>query len=374
MRIDGIILRELHLPLVRPFETSFGVTRERRILLAEVRSEGLTGWGECTAGEHPFFSGESTDTAWQVLSGELGPVLAAEMPEHGGECPRIFSRVRGNPMAKATLENAVWDLEAQRAGVPLSTLLGGVRQAIPCGVSIGIQPTISDLLQVIERELAAGYQRIKLKCKPGWDVDVFEAVRTRWPEITLSCDANSAYKLRDADHLVTFDAFDLLMIEQPLWYDDFYYHSMLQKRMNTAICLDESIHNRRDALAAAEMESCRIINIKLGRVGGFSEAIGVHNAAQERGVAVWCGGMLESGIGRAHNIALSTLENFSLPGDVSASARYWQEDIIEPEVTVTPRGEILISDTPGRGYEVRYDLIERLTVRKEAIRSFELVG
>ena len=374
MRIDGIVLRELHLPLVRPFETSFGVTTERRILLAEVRSEGLTGWGECTAGEHPYFSDESTDTAWQVMVNELGPVLVAESPEHGGDCPRIFHRVRGNPMAKAALENAIWDLEAQREGLPISILLGGVREKIACGVSLGIQKSIPDLLDIIERELAAGYQRIKLKCKPGWDVAVFEKVRNRWPGIMLSCDANSAYKLRDTDHLVSFDQFDLLMIEQPLWHDDFYYHSMLQRRLNTSICLDESIRNRRDALAAIAMESCRIINIKLGRVGGFSAAIAVHNAAQERGIPVWCGGMLESGIGRSHNIALSTLENFSLPGDVSASARYWKEDIIEPEVTVSAEGEIAIPDTPGRGYEVRYDLIERLTMRKETVRALELVG
>jgi O-succinylbenzoate synthase len=230
------------------------------------------------------------------------------------------------------------------------------------------------LLANIEKELAAGYQRIKLKCKPGWDVEVFEKVRNRWPGITLSCDANSAYKLKDADHLVTFDAFDLLMIEQPLWHDDFYYHSMLQKRLDTPICLDESIRNRRDALAAIEMESCKIINIKLGRVGGFSEAIAVHNAAHERGIPVWCGGMLESGIGRSHNIALSTLENFTLPGDVSASARYWREDIVEPEITVLPTGEIMIPTTPGRGYEVRTELVERLTVRSETIREFALVG
>jgi O-succinylbenzoate synthase len=374
MRIDGIVLRELHLPLVRPFETSFGVTRNRRILLAEVRSEGLIGWGECTAGERPHFSGESTDTAWQVIVNELGPMLASATVDHGGDCPKIFNVVRGNPMAKAALENAIWDLEAQREGISLSQLIGGVRDRIACGVSLGIQKSIPELLDIIDREIAAGYQRIKLKCKPGWDVEVFEKVRNQWPDIMLSCDANSAYKLRDADHVATFDAFDLLMVEQPLWHDDFYYHSMLQKRMNTPICLDESIRNRRDALAAIEMESCKIINIKLGRVGGFSEAIAVHNAAQERGIPVWCGGMLESGVGRAHNIALSTLENFRLPGDVSASARYWHEDIIEPEVTVTSEGEILISDAPGRGYEVRADLVEQLTVRKEEIRTFELVG
>jgi o-succinylbenzoate synthase len=374
MRIDGIILRELHMPLVRPFQTSFGTTRNRRILLAEIRSEGLTGWGECTAGERPHFSAESTDTAWQVIVNELGPMLAGAHPEHGGDCPNIFSLVRGNPMAKAALENAIWDLEAQREGIALWRLIGGVREKIPCGVSLGIQKSIPELMDIIERELAAGYQRIKLKCKPGWDVEVFEKVRAQWPDIMLSCDANSAYKLRDADHLVTFDGFDLLMVEQPLWHDDFYFHSMLQKRMNTPICLDESIRNRRDALAAIEMESCKIINIKLGRVGGFSEAIAVHNAAQERGIPVWCGGMLESGVGRAHNIALSTLENFMLPGDVSASARYWTEDIIEPEVTVTSEGEIVVPDSAGRGYEVRTDLVEQLTVRKEEIRAFELVA
>ena len=374
MRIDVIVLRELHLPLLRPFETSFGTTKERRVVLAEIHSEGLVGWGECTATEHPFFSGESTDTAWQVILHELAPILAAAHPEHGGDCPRIFKQVRDNRMAKATLENAIWDIEAQREGVPLASLLGGVQEKIPCGVSLGIQPSISELMDIIERELAAGYQRIKLKCKPGWDVEVFEKVRNRWPDITLSCDANSAYRLRDTDHLTAFDAFDMQMIEQPMWHDDFYFHSLLQKRLETPICLDESIRNRRDALAATEMESCRIINIKLGRVGGFSEAIAVHNAAQERGIPVWCGGMLETGIGRAHNIALSTLENFRLPGDVSASARYWAEDIVEPEITVTPQGEIVVPDSRGRGYEVRADLVERLTVRKETIRAMELVG
>jgi O-succinylbenzoate synthase len=374
MKIDAIILRELHMQLVRPFETSFGVTRNRRILLVEIRSDGLTGWGECTAGERPFFSAESTDSAWSAIVQELGPMLASAPPKHGGECPGIFRLVRGNPMAKAALENAIWDLEAQRADISLSRLIGGVRDVIPCGVSLGIQSSIPELLAIIEKELEAGYQRIKLKCKPGWDVEVFDRVRSRWPDIMLSCDANSAYRLKDADHVVEFDAFDLLMIEQPLWHDDFYYHSMLQKRLNTPICLDESIRNRRDALAAIEMESCRVINIKLGRVGGFSEAIAVHNAAQERGIPVWCGGMLESGVGRAHNIALSSLENFTLPGDVSASARYWVEDIIEPEVEVSRAGEIEVPVAAGRGYEVRTELIERLTKRKETIRAFELVG
>ena len=374
MKIDAIILREVHLPLMRPFESSLGVTRERRILLAEIQSEGLTGWGECTAGERPVFSEESTDSAWAVITNELGPMLAAASPTHGGECPRIFRQVRGNHMAKAALENAIWDLEAQREGVPLSRLIGGVRSTISGGVTLEIQSSISELLAIIDSELAAGYRCIKLKCKPGWDVEVFEKVRSRWPAITLCCDANSTYRLRDADHLVSLDAFDLLMIEQPLWHDDFYYHSMLQKRLETPICLDESIRNRRDALAAIEMESCRMINIKLGRVGGFSEAIAVHNAAQERGILVWCGGMQESGVGQAHNLALATLENFTLPGDISASARYWAEEIVEPEASVSPLGEIAILETAGRGCEVRTELVERLTARKETIRAVELVS
>ena len=224
-------------------------------------------------------------------------------------------------------------------------------------------------MDTIAKELAAGYQRIKLKCKPGWDSRIFEQVRTRWPDIVLSCDANSAYRMRDSDEIASWDQFRLLMIEQPLWYDDFYFHAMLQKRLNTAICLDESIRNRRDALAAIDMESCRIINIKVGRVGGFSEAIAVHNAAEERGVPVWCGGMLETGIGRSHNIALSSLPNFSLPGDVSASSRYWREDIIEPDVTVSRSGEISVPTAAGRGFAVRRDRIEALTVRSSTVRG-----
>jgi len=372
MRIDAIFLRELSIPLVQPFETSFGRTTDRRVLLVEIKAEGFTGWGECVAGEHPYFSEETIDTAWLIMLKELAPALAIADPEHAGKCPQIFRQVRGHRMAKAALENAVWDLEAQMRDLPLAELLGGIRETIACGVSIGIQPTLEKQLAEVEKEVAAGYQRIKLKCKPGWDVKVFEAVRNRWPDIVLSCDANSAYHLNDADHIATFDQFDLLMIEQPLWSDDFYYHSMLQRRLKTDICLDESIHNRRDALAAIEMESCRIINIKNGRVGGFSEAIAVHNAAQERGIPVWCGGMLESGVGRAHNIALSSLENFRLPGDVSASKRYWKEDIIEPEVTVSAQGEIKVPMTPGRGFEVRTDLVERLTVRKEEVRALAL--
>jgi len=375
MKIDAINLRELRIPLVKPFETSFGRTTDRRILLVEIKSDGLTGWGECVAGEHPFYSYETIDTAWLILNTELAPALAAapDIP-HSGKIPGIFKQVRGHRMAKAALENAVWDLEAQIRGVPLWQLLGGTREVINCGVSIGIQPSIPALLEEIEKELAAGYQRIKVKCKPGWDFDVFAAIRDRWPEIALSCDANSAYRMKDLDRIVEWDQFDLMMIEQPLWSDDFYFHSILQRRLQTPICLDESIRNRRDALAAIDMESCQIINIKVGRVGGFSEAIAVHNVAQERGIRVWCGGMLETGIGRAHNIALSSLPNFSLPGDVSASMRYWKEDIIDPLVEVSPLGQIHVPDTLGRGFEVRIGLVEQLTVRKEEIRAAQLVA
>ena len=369
LNIDAIHMREINMPLAYPFETSFGLTTGRRILLIEIESEGLTAWGECVAGEHPYFSDEMIDTAWIITETELAPRLLEGEIEGGGSVPGLLKQVRGHRMAKAALENAVWDLEAQAEKVSLSHLLGGTRKVIPCGVSIGIQPTLEQLMDKIALELEAGYQRIKLKCKPGWDNRIFEAVRARWPEITLSCDANSAYRMKDFDHIATWDQFGLLMVEQPLWYDDFYFHSMLQKRIETAICLDESIRNRRDALAAIDMESCRIINIKVGRVGGFSEAIAVHNVAEERGIPVWCGGMLETGIGRAHNIALSSLKNFTLPGDVSASARYWSEDIIEPEVTVSKKGEIVVPTSVGAGFEVLPDRIERLTVRRQTLRA-----
>ena len=276
-----------------------------------------------------------------------------------------MTRIRGHRMAKAAVENALWDAESQQKQIPLWKLLGGTLREIPCGVSIGIQDSVEQLLEKIGIELAAGYQRIKVKVKPGWDLKVLEKIRARWPQITLSCDANSAYTLADIDHLHQFDQFNLLMIEQPLWDDDIYFHSQLQRQLKTAICLDESIHQARDAEQAIETGACRIINIKVGRVGGFTEAIKVHDLCAGKNVPVWCGGMLESGIGRAHNIALSTLANFKLPGDVSASKRYWEEDIIEPAVEVTPRGTIQISDKPGTGYTMKEDLIEKLTSRKE---------
>lgn len=367
MKIEAVTLREIRMPLVHFFETSFGRTTARRILLVTVHADGINGWGECVAGENPFYNEEYIDTAWLVLRQFLAPTLLGKQITSGRDVPALYANVRGNRMAKAALENAFWDAEACEKNVPLWKLLGGTRREIACGVSIGIQDSIEQLMEKISTELAAGYQRIKVKVKPGWDVNVLEAIRERWPDILLSCDANSAYTLADADHLRRFDAFRLLMIEQPLWNDDIVAHACVQKVLKTSICLDESIHHARGAKAAIEMGACRIVNIKVGRVGGFSEAMAVHNVCQAHDVPVWCGGMLESGVGRAHNIALSSLPNFRLPGDVSASKRYWKEDIIEPAVEVSPQGTIAISDKPGTGYTLREDLIERLTVRKETM-------
>ena len=369
MHIESITMYELHMPLVHFFETSFGRTTERRVLLVELKIDGVSAWGECVAGEHPYYSEESIETAWYVIEAELAPALLGREIESGRDVRDLLKRVRGHRMAKGALENAVWEAEAQAKGVPLWDLLGGVRREIACGVSLGIQDSPEQLLSKIEAELAAGYQRIKLKCKPGWDVKILERVRDRWPEILLSCDANSAYTLDDTEHLKQFDRFNLLMIEQPLWNDDFYFHATLQKQLKTPICLDEAITHARSARAAIELGSCRIINIKVGRVGGFSEAVAIHDLAAANNIPVWCGGMLESGIGRAHNVALSTLPNFSLPGDVSAAKRYWKEDIVEPEIAVSPKGTITVSDKPGRGYELRSHLIERLSVRKKTMRQ-----
>jgi len=369
MKIEAITLRELQIPLVHFFETSFGRTYDRRVLLVTLHSDGLEGWGECVAGEEPYYSEEYVDGAWDVIVRYLGPSLLGKTLQSGREVPALLAKVREHRMAKAALENAVWDAEAQEKALPLWNLLGGTRSEIACGVSIGIQDSHEQLFQKIETEVSAGYQRIKLKVKHGWDVGVLQKVRARGPNILLSCDANSAYTLNDLEHLKSFDRFKLLMIEQPLWNDDFYFHARLQKSIETALCLDEAIRSSRDAEAALELGACRILNIKVGRIGGFTDAIAVHDVAQRCGVPVWCGGMLESGIGRSHNVALSTLPNFKLPGDVSASKRYWKEDIIEREVEVSPQGTITISDAPGRGYDLRPDLIEKLTVRKQTLKA-----
>ena len=370
MKITSIELREIHLPLKHFFETSFGRTYERRILLARLRdAEGIEGWGECTAGENPFYCEEWTDGAWEVIRGFLAPMIAGREVESAADVYDLMRLVRGNRMAKGALEVACWDIEAQRAGQPLWKLLGGVRAETACGVSIGIQDSPAQLLEKIERELAAGYQRIKIKIKPGWDVGIVEQVRAKFPNINLTVDANSAYTLADAALLMELDQFDLMMIEQPLAYDDMRDHARLQKQISTPVCLDESIRTPADASAAIELAACRVVNVKLGRVGGHAEARAVERVCREGGVPVWCGGMLESGIGRAHNIALSTLEGFTLPGDVSASARYWHEDIIEPEVIVSPHGTIRAPTAPGLGFAVNLKRIDQLTVRREEFNA-----
>jgi O-succinylbenzoate synthase len=369
MKIEAFTIREIQMPLVHFFETSFGRTTGRRILLVTAHCEGINGWAECVAGENPFYSPEWIETAWPTMIEYFVPALVGRSLAQARESVVHMNPVRGHRMAKAAVENALWDAEAKQKQQPLWKLLGGARREIACGVSIGIQDSIEQLLDKIAIEVAAGYRRIKVKVKPGWDVSVLERIRSRWPDILLSCDANSAYRLDQVEHLRKFDQFNLLMIEQPLWNDDIYFHGRLQKQLNTKICLDESIRNARDAEAAVDLGACGIINIKVGRVGGFTEAKSIHDVCQSRGIPVWCGGMLESGVGRMHNVALSTLPNFRLPGDVSASKRYWKEDIIDPEVEVSPEGMITVRDEPGTGYNVREDLIEKLTVRKKTIRA-----
>jgi o-succinylbenzoate synthase len=369
MKIEAFTIREIQMPLVHFFETSFGRTTGRRILLVTAHCEGINGWAECVAGENPFYSPEWIETAWPTMIEYFVPALVGRSLAQARESVVHMNPVRGHRMAKAAVENALWDAEAKQKQQPLWKLLGGARREIACGVSIGIQDSIEQLLDKIAIEVAAGYRRIKVKVKPGWDVSVLERIRSRWPDILLSCDANSAYRLDQVEHLRKFDQFNLLMVEQPLWNDDIYFHGRLQKQLNTKICLDESIRNARDAEAAVDLGACGIINIKVGRVGGFTEAKSIHDVCQSRGIPVWCGGMLESGVGRMHNVALSTLPNFRLPGDVSASKRYWKEDIIDPEVEVSPEGMITVRDEPGTGYNVREDLIEKLTVRKKTIRA-----
>jgi o-succinylbenzoate synthase len=367
MRLQKITLREIHMRLLSPFQTSFGTSSERRILLVEAEADGVTGWAEVTAGENPFYSSETVETAWHILRDFLWPLVRGREFDSSSGLASIMSPVRGHWMAKSGIENAAWDAEARAKGQPLWKLLGGTRTEIPCGVSIGIQPSMDDLLKKVETELTAGYQRIKIKIKPGNDIEPVRALRERFPRIRLMVDANSAYCLSDAPLLKELDQFYLIMIEQPLGPGDICGHAMLQRELQTPICLDESIETVANLDAAIALRACQIVNIKLGRVGGHSTARRIHDISRDSGIPVWCGGMLESGIGRAHNIAMSTLENFTLPGDVSASRRYWSEDIIEPEVEVTRRGTIVVPDGPGIGYQPRLDRIESLTVRTEIL-------
>ena len=367
MRLRKLTLREIHLRLLSPFQTSFGTSDLRRILLVEADVDGVAGWGESTAGENPFYSYETVETAWLILRDYLWPMLRGKEIASASEVWDLLAPVRGHNMAKAAIEIAFWDAEAKRQNVPLAKLLGGTRTEIPCGVSIGIQPTRAGLIAKVEEALAAGYQRIKIKIKPGLDVEPVRTLRERFPGIRLMVDANSAYRLEDAPLLKKLDAYYLIMIEQPLGWDDIFSHAQLQRQLETPICLDECIHDVEHARATIETGACRIINIKLGRVGGHTAARRIHDLCQARSVPVWCGGMLESGIGRAHNIAMSSLANFSLPGDVAASRRYWAEDVIEPEVEVSKQGTIRIPSAPGIGYTPRLDRIESLTKRREVL-------
>jgi len=367
MKIQEITLRELSMKLVAPFETSMDRLEVRRIVLLEAKVDGVTGWGECVAAEAPFYSPEYADTAWPILRDFLWPMLKGKKFNSACEVWNLLKRVRGHNMAKGCLEAAVWDAEAKQKGVPLAKLIGGTREEIACGVSIGIRDSLDELVAAVKKELAAGYQRIKIKIKPGKDLEQVRCLREEFPRIKLMVDANSAYTLADFALLKQLDGFYLMMMEQPLGWDDLYSHIELQKQLETPICLDECIHSEEQARAAVELGACRIINIKLGRVGGFTMSRRIHDLCQQHAIPVWCGGMLESGIGRAHNIALATLPNFSLPGDVTASKRYWAEDIISPEVTVSAQGTIRVPTGPGIGFEPRLDLIEKLTVRKERL-------
>lgn len=361
IRIEGVELRLVRLSLVEPFETSFGKIDSRLIFLVSLTAGGLRGWGEVVASEEPLYSYETAGTALHVIKDFLAPALLKSPLTGHHDLAQRFARFRGHNMAKAGLELAFMDLLAQLNGESLATLIRGERKRIAVGVSLGIQPTIGELLKRVDRYLDLGYQRIKLKIKPGWDIDVVDEVRRRHPDILLSVDANSAYTLADVDHLRKLDDFDLLMIEQPLPNDDLVDHAKLQKLLKTSLCLDESIVGQRQAKAALELESCRIINIKIGRVGGYSEALAIHDLCAERDIPVWCGGMLESGIGRAHNIALASLPGFTLPGDISASARYFARDLISPEVIVASDGTVAVPDGVGLGFDVDLPFIESRT-------------
>lgn len=370
MRINSIELIEINLPLVHFFETSFGRTYERRIILTRLEdSEGAEGWGECTVGETPSYCEEWTNSCWETMEKILAPMVIGKEFEKAENVWDLMKKVRGNRMAKAAIETAVWDLEAKKLNVPLWKHLGGTNREIACGVSIGIQDSVEQLFEKIQTELDAGYQRIKIKISPKWDFDVIKKVREKFGDILLMGDANSAYSLSDIKLFKKMDEFDLMMFEQPLAHDDMLDHAKLQKEIKTPICLDESIRSPEDARKAIELNSCKIINIKNGRVGGHAQSKLIEEVCRKNNIPVWCGGMLESGIGRAHNIAMSTLAGFTLPGDVSASKRYWHEDIVEPEIEITKNGTIIAPEKAGIGFDVKKDRIENIAVRKIKISA-----
>ena len=368
MKIEAVELRVLKMRLLKPFRTSFGVQQDRYPLLIRLEIGGHSHWGECVAGEGPWYSYETVETAWQMLKGYLVPAVLGRELADVAVLEALFLPVRGHRMAKAALEMAFTAALAEEARKPLATFLGGVRDRVETGVSVGIQASTDELLDMIARHLAEGYRRIKLKIEPGWDIQVIAAIRARYPEITLMADANSAYTLDDAAHLAQLDQFRLLMLEQPLPPGDLVDHAALQRQLATPICLDESIEDARNARHALQLGACKVINIKPGRVGGFAESRRIHDLARNAGVPVWCGGMLETGIGRACNVALATLPNFRLPGDISASGRYWAEDIVEPPFTLARGGTISVPTRWGLGVRVKVDMVERLTVRREMLR------
>ncbi len=365
MRIERIEIRYVCLPLKRHFETSFRRTQERHTILVTVWADGVEGWGESPVEDGPWFSAETVETAWHVLRDFLIPMMLGQEIERAADVFARMGRVRGHPMAKTGLEEALWDVEAREKGVPLARLLGGVRDRIISGVSVGIQDTLPELLEQVEGYLAQGYRRVKVKIKPGWDLDVVRELRSRWPTVPLMVDANSAYTLADTGHLAALDEWGLLMIEQPLAHDDLYEHSLLQRRLRTPICLDESIPTPSHAQAALQLGSCRIINIKPGRVGGLAQARRIHDLCQDWRLPVWCGGLLETGVGRAHNIAIASLPNYTLPGDISASDRYYERDIVIPPFRLNPDGTIDVPQGPGIGVEIDRGFLETVTVRRE---------
>ena len=369
MRIDRLELRLLRLPLVHFFETSFGRVTDKHFILVKLEGDGEVGVGECVAESDPYYSAETNETCWHVITEFLTPRLVGIDFEHPRDVFPAFRAVRGHNMAKAAVEMATWDLYARLHGMPLSRVLGGSRTQIASGVSVGIQETLDDLVEKVEGELAAGYRRIKIKIKPGWDIEAVERIRTRFGGIPLMVDANAAYSLSDAAHLARLDPFDLMMIEQPLDYDDVADHARLQQQIRTPICLDESIQSVRRAEEAIRLGACRIINIKPGRVGGHAESIRLHDLCQAHGIPVWHGGMLESGLGRAHNIHLSTLPNFSLPGDVAASKRYFNPDLIDPAIEVSAQGTIEVPTAPGIGVTYVQERIDAATTRLAVMES-----
>ncbi len=367
MKIDRVELRKIRMDLVHPFETSFAREVDREAMIVTVFAEGLTGHGETAAMAAPLFSYETVETCRHVLHDFLAPAIVGQRIPDAGSLARHTDFVRGHPMAKAGLEAALWDVWAQAAGRSLADMLGGVRERIDVGVSIGIQASVDDLLLRINMFLEEGYRRIKIKIKPGWDVDVVRTVRAHFPDIRLQVDANSAYSLDDIAIFQALDSFDLLLIEQPLAFDDFVDHAELQRHVQTPICLDETIAGLADARAALALESCRVINIKPGRVGGLRATRQIHDLCQTAGIPVWCGGMLETGIGRAANVAVASLPNFTLPGDLSASNRYYHEDLITPAFTLNDDGTVTVPTSPGLGVTVRQDLLDAVTTHKEII-------